>query len=918
MLLNIGCGGRAAWKSLEVRSPRINRENPPMDSCCSSQAMRKMGGLLRRVGLAFLLFMQAPCLAQQGSSPSEVFDPDLFQSPPTRFYPSAFWAPSSGITPQEAHSYLTDLKNQKLMMLSLTSELSYHLSPAFFQMYRTILQEGKQLGMEAWLTDDAGYPSGAAGGQVLKDHPEYGEEMLIAERHPVALREQVKTPPGAVAAFKDGAGTLVVCRVVRSNRIPDHLSSTVTQRFIELTHQAFRRELPDDLWSMLFSTYTDEPAVSPYVQGKQLPWTATLPAVFRRAKGYDIDRILPLLLSENSPHTPEAAQAKIDYFDVWSQMYVDNFMKPLRDWCRANRFRFGGHLDHDDTDTGAINDAGSGDILRSLRTMDVPGVDTIWRQIFPGQRNHYFPRFASSAAHQMNNPYAFSESFAVYGFGLTVAERKWITDYQYVRGLNVMIILGYEPQADPQHDASGDPQRPFYPLLHQYIARLGYALSLGTSANSVALYFPVRDFWAAAGQDVTPESTALDDTALELERHQVDFDLVDDDLIVPGSVQDGAIHAGKMSYRTLVVSRTRAMKDDTADELARFVRQGGTLILIDELPQTGPLPPHSFLEHCNLARPEFGQITRVGKGSIVLTKLEDLPRWLPPSVTLLPAANSLRVSQRQLWDGSLFFITNEAYAWRAFTLQVNVPGTLKLLDPETGEVHLAPKTIRLAPWGSVLLLADSRTHAMAEALEPNEKPAVMISGDWQVRRLTRATIASGKRSDLGHKQHETANLLVPIADDPWRPARLEDLKFLLGNDFSGTAEYRLEFQESPQVGRKYVIDLGDVATIAEVSLNGNSLGVRAWPPYRFATGKALKPGTNELRIRVTNTLANFMVSPAMMQQVLNPQGLSDEIADADRFMREFALRDYSFDIQSTRGGLFGPVRLLSLEPAAQR
>jgi hypothetical protein len=266
----------------------------------------------------------------------------------------------------------------------------------------------------------------------------------------------------------------------------------------------------------------------------------------------------------------------------------------------------------------------------------------------------------------------------------------------------------------------------------------------------------------------------------------------------------------------------------------------------------------------------------------------------------------------------LFFITNEAYEWQTFTPQVKVPGNLKLLDPETSEVRLAPKSIQLGPWGSALLLVDSGTYAKSVSFEPDQQRAVVVSGDWQVRRVSQATTSSaGGQRTTGPEQDEKPVRLAPIADDPWRPARLEDLKFLLGSDFSGTAEYRLEFQNNAPTACNYIIDLGDVATIAEVSLNGQPLGARAWPPYRFGAGNALRPGINELRIRVTNTLANFMVSP-MMQRILNPQGTPNTHSEADRFMRMFALMDYSFDIQSTRGGLFGPVRLLPLDSTAKR
>ena len=56
--------------------------------------------------------------------------------------------------------------------------------------------------------------------------------------------------------------------------------------------------------------------------------------------------------------------------------------------------------------------------------MDVPGVDAIWRQLFPGRPANYFPRYAASAAHQNGGRFALSESFGIFGDSLSPSERK--------------------------------------------------------------------------------------------------------------------------------------------------------------------------------------------------------------------------------------------------------------------------------------------------------------------------------------------------------------------------------------------------------------------------------------------------------------------------------------------------------------
>lgn len=48
------------------------------------------------------------------------------------------------------------------------------------------------------------------------------------------------------------------------------------------------------------------------------------------------------------------------------------------------------------------------------------------------------------------------------------------------------------------------------------------------------------------------------------------------------------------------------------------------------------------------------------------------------------------------------------------------------------------------------------------------------------------------------------------------------------------------------------LDLGGMAVIAEVRLNGNTLGVLWHPPFLIEVSKSLQPGSNSLEIDVNN------------------------------------------------------------------
>jgi hypothetical protein len=75
--------------------------------------------------------------------------------------------------------------------------------------------------------------------------------------------------------------------------------------------------------------------------------------------------------------------------------------------------------------------------------------------------------------------------------------------------------------------------------------------------------------------------------------------------------------------------------------------------------------------------------------------------------------------------------------------------------------------------------------------------------------------------------------------------------------FSGTGIYEKSFSlPAPYVGKRILLDLGRVSSVAEVQINGHDAGTLIWSPYRLDITKFVKPGENRLKIRVTNTEAN--------------------------------------------------------------
>ncbi|MFT7076154.1 MAG: alpha-L-fucosidase [Planctomycetota bacterium] len=114
---------------------------------------------------------------------------------------------------------------------------------------------------------------------------------------------------------------------------------------------------------------------------------------------------------------------------------------------------------------------------------------------------------------------------------------------------------------------------------------------------------------------------------------------------------------------------------------------------------------------------------------------------------------------------------------------------------------------------------------------------------------------------------------------PWQSLDDPDLRH-----FSGVASYSTRFTAPVGLagpGDIVELDLGRLAGVARVFLNGVDLGVAWHPPYAVDAAAALRPGVNELRVDVANTWHNRLVgdaalSPEERSTVTNLRGPFEE------------------------------------------
>lgn len=89
---------------------------------------------------------------------------------------------------------------------------------------------------------------------------------------------------------------------------------------------------------------------------------------------------------------------------------------------------------------------------------------------------------------------------------------------------------------------------------------------------------------------------------------------------------------------------------------------------------------------------------------------------------------------------------------------------------------------------------------------------------------------------------------------------------------AGTAVYRTEVAlETPAPGEAVVLDLGRVADIAQVFVNGRDAGVAWHPPFRVDITEFVRGGANQLELRIANRWVNRLIGDATRPALLSYQ-----------------------------------------------
>jgi hypothetical protein len=206
----------------------------------------------------------------------------------------------------------------------------------------------------------------------------------------------------------------------------------------------------------------------------------------------------------------------------------------------------------------------------------------------------------------------------------------------------------------------------------------------------------------------------------------------------------------------------------------------------------------------------------------------------------------------------IYYVANMTDQPQAFDARFRVAGRqVEIWHPDSGAIEPAGYTIagaqttvplRLAERESAFVVFRRPAAAPSRTIDRGApSPLAAVDGAWDV------AFPAG----LGAPSH-----IRPATLEPWTASADEGVKHS-----SGTATYTKTIQASRDwftPDRAVFLDLGRVGDIAEVSVNGRAPGQLWKAPYRVDVSAHLRPGDNQLEIKVTNQWTNRIAGDRLL------------------------------------------------------
>ncbi|MEN2984888.1 MAG: glycosyl hydrolase [Dictyoglomaceae bacterium] len=648
---------------------------------------------------------------------------EKFINPDIEFRSAPFWSWNDHLSIDELKRQVEDMKEHGMggfFMHSRVGLETEYLSREWMECIKETVKRSKELGMKAWLYDEDRWPSGFAGGLVPKKIGDEGREKkliyeiissgeftpkgkelavykVLMEGEKILKEERLReisyievNPPERLIVLR--RETVKPSDWFNYDSYSDNLNPKSVKAFIEITYDAYYKEVGEEFGKTIPGIFTDEPNIfsSLWTRGEELsfPWTDIFPEYFKEKRGYDFFDIAVYIPFKGE----KSLKARYDYWRTISELFLESYSKQIGEWCEKHNLYFTGHYLYENEFSKSILTSGS--IMPHYEYQHVPGIDILMEKT----DEILTVKQVSSIANQLGKNRVISELYGCTGWEFTFEGQKWVGDWQYALGVNLRCqhltlytLRGCRKRDYPPSFNYHNIWWKYNKIVEDYFARLSFMLSLGKVVRDILIIHPIESAWCEFNgrntEEIDEKGRDFQNLCKTLLGLHWDFDLGDESIIEKyGKIdkEKKEFVVGEGRYKLVILPPMITIREKTLNLLLEFLNNDGKVISLEPLPEycegkTSNLLKE-FINHQNL-------IILHGKRALGKTLEEVLARRI--SIQNIPAQEAETfLYMERIYEGKriFFIVNNDRNQGYEVDIVLGCKGRVEEWDPLTGEI----------------------------------------------------------------------------------------------------------------------------------------------------------------------------------------------------------------------------------------
>lgn len=511
-----------------------------------------------------------------------------------KFRSLPFWAWNDKLEPDkliEQVEWMHENGTGGFFMHARSGLITEYLSEEWMNAIDVCVKRANELGMEPWAYDENGWPSGFAGGKLLEDIKNHDKYLTctIGEYDENALVSYLDTGDKLLRSKGEAEGTYINVYEHYATSTADILNPEVTDKFIELTHEEYKKLYGDEFGKKLKGFFTDEPQFYRW----DTSYTDMIVKYFSEVYGEDIFDGLGLLFLNREGYR----EFRYKFWYGLHKLMLENHSKRVYDWCDKNGVELTGHYVEETSLPSQMMCCGG--VMPFYEYEHNPGIDWLGRYC----DTNISSRQVLSVARQLGKEKILCEMFAATGWDVSPRELKNLTEMMFINGINIPCqhLLPYSERASrrydfPAHFSKDNPWvRYNFKEYNDYFTTLGALLSESEEEVKVAVLHPMHTAYLyytkyAGAPDINTVAEIngkFGKTLEKLNSKNIAYHFIDEVIFSRhGKVEGSSIVCGKCKYDYLVIpAGLETMDEFTEKAVSEYVKAGGKVIIDGEKPK---------------------------------------------------------------------------------------------------------------------------------------------------------------------------------------------------------------------------------------------------------------------------------------------------------------------------------------------